>query len=655
VKSRYLTKSRFKLAVECPTKLFYTNKKNYRDLKQEDSFLQALADGGFQVGEFAKYLFPTGILIESKDSAEAEANTLDYLAKNEEVTLFEPAIRFNDLFIRVDILIKRQNSFELIEVKAKSYDSADPQIEGSRTLILSGMLPYIQDVAFQKFVLTERFPGKAITSYLMMPDKAVNATLDGLNQLFKVKRSGRSIEVVASPDTGDFVDQNNFLLAKVNVDKYVDIVMRDGIRFPGGHSYLPTLAADWAKSYKDDIRIAPVIHSGCSKCEFRSHPGDGYKNGYVECITEGTKLLGSEIEAGTVLDIWNFRGKDKLIDKRIFKLSQVTEEDLKVKNDKEGLSNSQRQWLQCSGIPKEEDLGGFYFDKHVFENHHQQWKYPLHMIDFESSTTALPFFNGMRPYESVAFQFSHHIIEKDGRVRHAGQFICAEPGVFPNFEFVRELKKQLEIDDGTIFRWAAHENTILNHIAAQIQQRSAEVADADELLSFIAEITTDGSRSMIDLNDIARRTYFHPETKGRTSIKKTLPAVLRTSHFLKNKYQKPIYGADVSIQNSIQSLNLKDFTWWQLEDGAVADPYSKLKTIVDDMLGEASEGILDAEELEIAEGGAAAMAFGRLQFEDLADQDRKRIKSALLRYCELDTLAMVMIYEAWRGWSTLNT
>ncbi len=50
MKPRHLTKSRFKLAVECPTKLFYTSKKNYRDLKQEDSFLQALADGGFQVG-----------------------------------------------------------------------------------------------------------------------------------------------------------------------------------------------------------------------------------------------------------------------------------------------------------------------------------------------------------------------------------------------------------------------------------------------------------------------------------------------------------------------------------------------------------------------------------------------------------------------------
>jgi hypothetical protein len=73
------------------------------------------------------------------------------------------------------------------------------------------------------------------------------------------------------------------------------------------------------------------------------------------------------------------------------------------------------------------------------------------------------------------------------------------------------------------------------------------------------------------------------------------------------------------------------------------------------MLGEEVEGVLDAEELEIAEGGAAAMAFGRLQFEDLSDQDRKRIKNALLRYCELDTLAMVMIVEAWKDWAAINS
>jgi len=48
---RVLTKSRFKLALECPNKLYYTRKKEYANTKKDDPFLAALADGGFQVEE----------------------------------------------------------------------------------------------------------------------------------------------------------------------------------------------------------------------------------------------------------------------------------------------------------------------------------------------------------------------------------------------------------------------------------------------------------------------------------------------------------------------------------------------------------------------------------------------------------------------------
>ena len=46
VKDRYLTKSRFKLALDCPTKLYYTAKDSYANSKNNDTFLEALAEGG---------------------------------------------------------------------------------------------------------------------------------------------------------------------------------------------------------------------------------------------------------------------------------------------------------------------------------------------------------------------------------------------------------------------------------------------------------------------------------------------------------------------------------------------------------------------------------------------------------------------------------
>ena len=41
-------------------------------------------------------------------------------------------------------------------------------------------------------------------------------------------------------------------------------------------------------------------------------------------------------------------------------------------------------------------------------------------------------------------------------------------------------------------------------------------------------------------------------------------------------------------------------------------------------------------------------AYCRMQFSEMSDYEREKLKTTLLKYCELDTLAMVMIYGAWR-------
>ena len=74
----------------------------------------------------------------------------------------------------------------------------------------------------------------------------------------------------------------------------------------------------------------------------------------------------------------------------------------------------------------------------------------------------------------------------------------------------------------------------------------------------------------------------------------------------------------------------------------------RLKAMARDMLPEGVD-VEAGDDSIIAEGGAAATAYARLQFEQMDAQTRDRIKSALLRYCELDTLAMAMIVEAWRA------
>ena len=99
---RYLTKSRFQLGMECPTKLFYTRKDEYANQKLDDSFLLALAEGGIQVGELAKQYHLGGHDITALDYEEAESET-NQLLNEDQTILFEPAIRHQNLFIRIDM------------------------------------------------------------------------------------------------------------------------------------------------------------------------------------------------------------------------------------------------------------------------------------------------------------------------------------------------------------------------------------------------------------------------------------------------------------------------------------------------------------------------------------------------------------------------
>ncbi len=641
---RYLTKSRFSLAVDCPTKLHFVDRPlEYRNLKREDSFLAMLADGGFQVGALAKLLYPEGREITSRDHASAEEETKELL-KQDNITLFEAAIRHGDLFVRIDLLIKRAGSFDLIEVKSKSYNSTAPAIVGTRGKIRSEMLPYIIDVAFQTHVLRAAYPGTRVTSYLLLPDKSVRTTINGLNQLFKVRHQNGMAQVQVDARASREV-YGVSVLALVNVDQYVDMVMRDGIEYPGGRGSLADLAARWAEAYKADTFIEPVIGSQCANCEFQTDGGDGFESGFRECWKRANHWTDQDLDQGTVVELWNFRGKEKLIQQGTVKLRDVTQEDLKYKEGDYGLSNTQRQWMQIAGLPSDHAKAGFYLDVPFMQAEMGRWAYPYHFIDFETSAVALPFHQGLRPYEQVAFQFSHHLMEANGCVRHADEFLLAEPGVFPNYEFARALKTAIGIDEGTVFMWSHHENTILEKITSQLENDVEPPSDMQELLDFLKTLTKNGTRAMVDLKMLAQRAYFHPLTKGSNSIKKVLPAVLNHSSFLKEKYGKPLYGAP----EGIPSRNYRSQTWWtQSSDGKVIDPYEALKVYAEALLGNEAQDSLVAEDVGIAEGGAAALAYARLQFEDLDEPSRQLIKEALLRYCELDSLAMVMIVEAWQ-------
>ncbi|MBK24689.1 MAG: hypothetical protein CME70_11895 [Halobacteriovorax sp.] len=645
-KPRYLTKSRFKLGMECPTKLFYTKKKEYLDSKMDDSFLAALAEGGFQVGELAKLYHPGGHDITTLDYEEAENQTNDLLAQ-EKVTIYEPAIKFENLFIRVDVLVKNKDHFELIEVKAKSYGGEDDPILNKNGTVKAGWKPYLFDIAFQRYVLRGAHPNARIDSYLMLADKNSSCPVDGLNQKFRIVRDESNQKGIKVSNTLTEEDLASEILIKVPVDEIIDQIMEDGT-FEEQIKYL-------AEAYEKDNKLISPIGGHCAKCEFNCSAEDeeqGFKNGFKECWKQSLGWSDEDFEESNVLEVWSFGRKSQLIAEDRIKFSDLVEADFEpVTDGKPGISAKERKWLQVEKVQTNDETP--FLDKDGLKLEMDKWTFPLHFIDFETSMVAIPFNKGRRPYEAIAFQFSHHIVNEDGSVEHVGEYLNTTPGEFPNYEFLREFKRQLEHDEGTIFRYSPHENTFLNHIYRQLREDPSEIDDRDGLCDFIKTITTssssmaetwEGDRNMVDLWHLVKRYYYDPATRGSNSIKAVLPAILNSSDFLKEKYSKPIYGSE----GGIKSLNFIKQTWLEEKDGNVVDPYKKLPKMFQDVSDKNLDLLTDDDEL--ANGGAALTAYGRMQFSEMSETERNELANALLRYCELDTLAMVMIYEAWREW-----
>ena len=648
---RYLTKSRFKLATECPTKLFYTKKAQYPDSRIDDPFLEALADGGFQVGELAKRYFSGGKDITALDYQTSITETNELL-KQDKIIIFEPAIQVENYLIRVDILVKNHNHFELIEVKAKSYSSktSKPFIN-TKGKIDSGWKPYILDVAFQKYVLQTAFPKATISSHLMLVDKDVECHVDGLNQKFRLHKDNNNRKGVKVSSLLSDKDLSVKLLRKINIDEAVQVAYDKELTegYPA-YTFVDNIKS-FAHYYQQDIKIAPVIGKKCKACEFKAtkeQEANGFKNGYKECWKEQLKWSEPDFESPTVLDLANFRRSDELIAEGKIKLSDLSKEDIKHVDSKlTEISPVERQWLQIEYAKGKKKNSEFIAESMMREM--DSWTYPLHFIDFETSANAIPFFKGTRPYEGIAFQFSHHKVYEDGKVEHATQHLNTTPKQFPNFEFVRKLKDALGKDNGTIFRYSNHENAFLNTIMKQL--RASDEPDSDELCEFIKTITTSsknsklnwtGDRNMVDQLELVKKYYYNPSTNGSNSIKHVLPAILNESDFLKNEYSKPIYGSE-----TIKSLNLKNHTWIEIgEDGKVIDPYKKLPELFYDC-DPKDVKLLSDQSLKLNNGGLALTAYARLQFTEMSDYERDKLTKGLYEYCELDTLAMVMIHQAW--------
>ena len=193
-------------------------------------------------------------------------------------------------------------------------------------------------------------------------------------------------------------------------------------------------------------------------------------------------------------------------------------------------------------------------------------RYPVHHLDFETFILAIPRYPNTKPYQTIPFQWSNHILARDGRVRH-DEYLCTERKD-PREELARTLLESAG-EEGSVCVYSGYEKRILTELAACFPKLKPRLDRVIERLW--------------DLLSIIKANYYHPEFAGSFSMKSVLPALVPA---------------------------------------------------------------LDYGDLEIREGSMASLQYYRMIFEATDEPERGRIKAALLKYCERDTLAMVELRKA---------
>lgn len=639
-----LSKSDFKLASDCPQKLLY-KKAKYPNNNEENEFLQILAEGGYIVGKMAQVMYEqyakengyvSKEITSDRNSKQAIEETEKLLFENEKIILFEPAIATGQMLIRIDVLIKTKNHFEILEVKAKSHESIDEDDEKSTTNQKKKLKEYIEDVAYQKLVLKEflekhkaQFPGYTVDANLFMPNKSNATKIENLAAWFEItdrKKIGdfNSIEVAFTQigKEKELWENGNSILQIYKVNDVVDEMMEDIKKRTT--EYLSYLNKEEAPIIED------LISKNCFACEFKN-PDDKSKDGYYQCLGARayTKNHISELYyGGTIGGNINPLVNKKLKTNKALNIFDYTIEDFVTTKGEVG-SRNDRQIIQYNNTEAETE-----YISDELKDKLESLEYPLHFIDFETLTCAIPHHKGMRPYETVAFQWSCHTIENPNSEPIHSEWINEETN-FPNFRFAESLMKQIG-EKGTPLMWATHENTVLRTILEQLGNADKYAIDYrnEKLKVWLQNITRRKDEKgknvinegrLIDMNALTLKHYFHPYMKGKTSIKKTLPAIWNHNKYLHEvSYFKP---------------------YFKEENKVILSPYETLKYN--------SENIVykDAEIKEtVKEGSAAMRAYQDMIFgKGKNDANKKQqLKQELLNYCELDTMAMVIIWHHWK-------
>jgi len=585
----YLSKSDFTSSEDCLAKLYF-RKQNYPS-SNENAFMESLARVGHIVGYLAKVTFDGGTEISMNGGTDGAVKaTLDWIASHESGILYEATFAAEGRTARVDVLRKRGNLLEVIEVKSSGYDATLTGKDAKKQE--SSLDPKLIDLAFQTALVERAMPDYRIEPMLCLLDKNAVNRLEGLYGRFKVEElasNGRfkATEVHYDGDLDELRAQE--LLTLWPCRSQVDA--RKQKAWDLSQTMVAALErVDDFEAFRSPRKMA------CAKCPYRVMHEPDERNGFAKC-------WGADAHAEPhIFTIRRDAGVSKvlnpLVAEGLARLEQVSPELMEGTNGPRvyGIPNLQLQGVREHVGDEVVELFG-------------ELTYPLFFIDFEAIRAAVPYHKGMSPYRSIVlFQWSCHKIAKRGAPVEHFEYLNTEPSM-PNDRFIAALREVLG-SSGSVLTWSSYENTQLRNYLEELEGDS----QTDQgLVAWLKSVLKDkdGGWRQLDLHDdVVKKHYYHHLMASRTSIKAVLPAILSEK------------------QPQANNELLKSVGLFKAAEGqGLVDPYKLLPGVKD--------------------GTQAMTAYDEMLFGAGAkDLDFRAAKAKeLLAYCKLDTLSMVLIFN----------
>jgi len=263
---KYLSKNDFSRWMKCPTAAYY-GWSGLESKNESDAFLRYLAEEGQTVGRMARRLFANAEFIEEK-VLEAAYRTTRARIQND-CTLFEACVIQGDFVVRPDILIRKDSSIYIIEVKSKVGNLRQHR-EGKMPINMYGDVraaykEIVHDLAFQVEVLRLAFPDLTVVPYFLLPEGSA------LSNKEEVVTARREEQIVLSG--GDSVSVNrrrsDSVLKFFPTEQAIQHIKASTV------ATMDAMAVTW----KSGERPAPQLKYGCRNCEFRlkeQESGDGF-------------------------------------------------------------------------------------------------------------------------------------------------------------------------------------------------------------------------------------------------------------------------------------------------------------------------------------------------------------------------------------------